>query len=154
MTSLRLCSLLVFSAALAITAPALAQGAPQPGPTNIKALPKDISRADLIKVMRQFAGDLGVQCEFCHAQNPTTHRNDFASDANPKKDTARVMIAMTEAINTKYLTQLANHTASDTPVTCGTCHRGESHPSVFVPQARPAGGPPAPGATPPPAAKP
>ncbi len=161
MTGLRLCSLLVFTAALA-TVPALAQGGapggapggarpPQPGPTNIKALPKDISRDNLIKLMRQYAGDLGVECEFCHAQNPTTKRNDFASDANPMKDKARVMIAMTDAINSKYLAQLADHKSTDAPATCGTCHRGASEPTAFVPPPpppRPAGPPPAGAAAP------
>jgi Photosynthetic reaction centre cytochrome C subunit len=157
MTCLRLCSLLVFTAALTTTLPVIAQDAPpapaagqarapQPAPSNLKVLPKDISRDDLIKLMRQFEGDLGVECGFCHAQNPTTHRTDFASDANPVKDSARVMIAMTEAINTKYLAELKDHKA-DAPATCGTCHRGESHPSAFVPvpRQRPAGPPPTPG---------
>jgi Photosynthetic reaction centre cytochrome C subunit len=173
MTCLRLCSLLVLTAALATTAPAIAQGPPapppgaQPGgpgqargpqlpPTNLKVLPKDISRDDLIKLMHGYEGDLGVECAFCHAQNPTTHRNDFASDANPVKDKARIMIAMTDEINTKYLAQLANRKPTDSPVTCGTCHRGEEHPTTFVPvpRPRPAGAPPAPGAGPaaPPAA--
>jgi hypothetical protein len=154
MTCLCLCSLLVFSASLAITTPVFAQGGapagapggarpPQPPPSNLKVLPKDISRADLIARMRQYEGDLGVECEFCHAQNATTHRNDFPSDANPMKDKARVMIAMTEEINGKYLNQLADRKPTDSPVTCGTCHRGESHPSTFVPKPRPAAGPPA-----------
>jgi hypothetical protein len=162
MTCLRLCSLLVFSAALATTVPVLAQGAPpaasaggaRPAPpplTNIKALPKDISRDDLLKLMREYVGDLGVDCNFCHAQDPTTHRYDMASDANPMKDKARVMIAMTDAINTKYLAQLADHKDTDAPATCGTCHRGASVPTAFVPaprQPRPAGTPPAAGAAP------
>jgi len=170
MTCLRLCSLLVFTAALATAVPVLAQSAPpaagpgaqpggpgqprapRPAPTNLKVLPKTTSGEDVIKLMRQYVGDLGVDCEFCHAQNPATHRNDFSSDANPMKDKARVMIAMTEAINTKYLAELADH-KSDASATCGTCHRGESHPSTFVPkpQQRPAGPAPGAGATPPPA---
>ena len=111
----------------------------RPGPTNIKALPKDISEADLIKLMREYTGDLGVQCSFCHAQDPTTRRTDFASDANPKKDTARTMIRMTADINGKYLASLPD--GAD-PVTCGTCHQGQSHPPAFVPKP-PAPRPPA-----------
>ena len=162
MTYRYVCSLLVFSA-LVTAVPVIAQdaapaGAPaarpagqaRPGPTNNNVLPKDISREDLIKLMGQFTGDLGVQCAFCHAQDPTTHRNDFASDANPVKETARYMITMTADLNKQYLENLPGRRYAD-PVTCGTCHRGESHPSVFVPkpQARPAGAPPAAGATPP-----
>ena len=147
---------LVLSAVFALALPLFAQDAPpagpppgarpagqprgpRPAPTNIKALPKNIGGDDLIKLMHQYEGDLGVECEFCHAKNPATNRNDFASDANPIKDTARFMITMTADLNTKYLATLADRKFAD-PVTCGTCHRGEAHPAVFVPkpQARPA----------------
>jgi hypothetical protein len=128
---------------------------PQPAPTNLKVLPKSMSHDEVVKLMRTFTGDLGVQCEFCHAQNATTHRVDAASDANPVKEQARFMIAMTADLNNKYLENLPGKKNGDV-VTCGTCHRGESHPSVFVPKPQPRpGGPPgaAPGAgaTPPPA---
>jgi Photosynthetic reaction centre cytochrome C subunit len=106
---------------------------------------------DVIKVMRQFTGDLGVECRFCHASNPETKRVDFASDANPVKEKARVMIKMTEDINAKYLTQIADHNAATT-VSCGTCHRGMMMPEAFVPKPRaPGNQPPAP-TTPPPTA--
>ena len=43
-------------------------------PKNLKVLPDD---TDLRKVMRGFAGDLGVECEFCHtAPDPVTKRPD------------------------------------------------------------------------------
>jgi len=136
---------------------------PRPAPTNIKALPKNITGDEVIKLMRQFEGDLGVECEFCHAVNPTTKRNDPPSDANPVKNVARYMITMTADLNEKYLAEMPDRRYAD-PITCGTCHRGEKHPSVYVapprpPQQRPGGGaPPAgmpgapatPGATPPP----
>jgi hypothetical protein len=109
---------------------------PRPNPTNIKALPKNITGDDLIKLMHQYEGDLGVECGFCHARNPETKRNDFASDANPLKNTARIMIKMTDDLNAKYLTQLSGDHKSDDPITCGTCHRGMSHPEAFVPKPR------------------
>jgi hypothetical protein len=105
---------------------------PRPKPVNIKALPKDISGDDLMKLMHQYEGELGVECEYCHAKNPETKRNDFASDANPMKDKARVMIRMTEEINAKYLAELSDR-KSAIPVTCGTCHRGMARPLAFVP---------------------
>jgi hypothetical protein len=125
---------------------------PRPNPTNIKALPKNITGDEVIKVMRQYEGDLGVDCEFCHVRNPETKRNDFPSDANPIKNKARLMIKMTDDLNAKYLAQLSGHKSTD-PITCGTCHRGMSHPEVFVPRPRERGNPPpgAPGATPQPA---
>jgi hypothetical protein len=131
------------------TAPAAAPG--QPGgarapykPRNLKVLPED---TDLRKVMRGYAGDLGVECEFCHAApDPVTHRADRASDANPMKETARFMIEMTDDLNTKYLAEMPSRRYAD-PITCGTCHRGEKHPSIFVPPPRPEGNRP-PGAPP------
>jgi photosynthetic reaction center cytochrome c subunit len=125
---------------------------PRPNPTNIKALPKDITGEDLIKLMHQYEGDLGVECEFCHARNPETKRNDFASDANPVKDKARLMIKMTDDLNAKYLVQLSDHKSADA-VTCGTCHRGMSHPEAFVPKPRERGNRP-PATTPQPSTPP
>jgi Photosynthetic reaction centre cytochrome C subunit len=161
MKSLLRFSLVAVCATSLLTLPALAQApagaapsgaapgaarTPPPPPSNLKVLPKDISRDDLIKIMRGFTGALGVECGYCHAQNPETKRTDFASDANPVKDKARVMIAMTDNINKTYLTQLASRKSTDN-VSCGTCHRGMAVPEVFVPKP-PAPRPPA---TPPPA---
>ena len=127
-------------------APAGAQAArprgPRPNPTNIKALPKDITGDDVIKLMHQYEGDLGVECAFCHVRNPETKRTDFPSDANPVKEKARVMIKMTADLNTKYLVQLSNRMSTD-PITCGTCHRGSAMPEPFVPKPREANRPPA-----------
>lgn len=137
--------------AAAQTAPAAQPAAPaQSGPRapqkpqNLKVLPQD---TDLRKVMRQYSGDLGVECEFCHAAaDPVTHRADRASDANPVKETARFMIQLTDDLNNKYLAEMPNRRYAD-PITCGTCHRGEKHPSIYVAPPRPEGNRP-PGAPP------
>jgi hypothetical protein len=109
-----------------------AQRRPIPQPSNLKVLPKDTTGPQVISIMRNFTGDLGVECTYCHARNSATGHPDFASDANPMKDRARVMMKMTSSINTEYLTQLADPKPGN-PVTCGTCHRGMSEPEVFVP---------------------
>jgi Photosynthetic reaction centre cytochrome C subunit len=46
------------------------------------------------------------------------------------------MIAMTQEINSKYLTQVndPDATPADKTVTCGTCHRGNTMPSQFTPK--------------------
>jgi hypothetical protein len=123
-------------------------------PKNLKVLPAD---TDLRAVMRGFTGALGVNCEFCHAQNPDTHRTDPPSDANPMKDTARYMIRMTGDLNTKYMAAVPNVQEKAT-IGCGTCHRGEKLPSAFVPPPRQPGNapgaPPPAGMTPPPAPRP
>ena len=75
---------------------------------------KDITRAELTAKMREFNGALGVQCTFCHAQDPATQRTDFASDANPHKDMARVMITMT-AISTPNISPSSASIQPSTP---------------------------------------
>ena len=111
-----------------------AQRRPMPAPTNLKVLPKDTTGPQVISIMRGFTGDLGVECTYCHARDSATNRPNFASDANPMKDRARLMMKMASSINTEYLAQLDPKPTN--PVTCGTCHRGMSKPSVFVPPAR------------------
>lgn len=108
---------------------------PQPKPTNLKVLPKDISREELVKIMRTYAGALGVECSFCHAPGAQGHRLDFASDAKEDKGIARIMIQMTQEINATYMTQVHDPDAmpADKHVTCGTCHRGHQMPEHFVP---------------------
>lgn len=106
-----------------------------PRPTNLQILPKDISGPELIRIMHTFEAQVGVECEFCHATDPATHRLNFASDAKPEKNTARVMMRMTRDINEKYLTQIVDPDHADhpaPPVSCGTCHRGQSMPAAFA----------------------
>lgn len=106
-----------------------------PKPKNLQVLPKDISPQDLIATMRGYEKALGVECSFCHAPSPQNHHLDFASDANPHKADARVMIRMVNEINPKYLaTTDEDAPAQDRRVSCGTCHRGHSHPPPFVPE--------------------
>jgi hypothetical protein len=116
-------------------------------PKNLKVLPPD---TNIFQTMMGFRQALGVNCTFCHAQDPATQRTDFASDANPMKETARAMIRMNMDINQKYLASLPNMTDKPT-IACGTCHRGEKVPSAFT---APSGQPGAPGGPPPAAAPP
>ena len=105
-----------------------------PKPTNLQVLPKDISSQDLKATMHGFTGSLGVHCTFCHVQNAETHHPDFASDAKPEKSSARIMIRMTQEINAKYLAQIPEHgDKKRMNVSCGTCHRGSSTPTEFIP---------------------
>jgi hypothetical protein len=128
---------------------------PLPKPTNLKVLPKDISPDELRKIMRGYAGALGVECNFCHVAVPGKRELDFASDAKDDKGIARIMIAMTHTMNEQYMSQVHDPDAmpEDKHITCGTCHRGHSMPEHFTPppedhHAHP-GAPPA-GAAPPP----
>jgi hypothetical protein len=108
---------------------------PLPKPTNLKVLPKDIAPEELVKIMRGYAGALGVECNFCHASVPGKRELDFASDAKDDKGIARIMIQMTREINTTYMVQVQDPDAmpEDKHVTCGTCHRGHQMPEHFTP---------------------
>jgi hypothetical protein len=117
-----------------------------PPPKNLQVLPKDIPRAELTAKMREFAGALGVQCSFCHVENPDTHRvMDYSLDDNRHKIVARRMILMTQEINEKYLTRPGSDRPPDHPISCGNCHLGHEQPPAFVPPPPPdrQGGPPA-----------
>jgi hypothetical protein len=112
-----------------------------PKPTNLQVLPKDIAVPDLLVIMRGYTKALGVECGFCHAEDPQAHRLNFASDAKPDKETARTMMRMTDEINAKYLSTIhdPDATTADKTVTCGTCHQGHHMPIPFNMAAAPEG---------------
>ncbi len=64
-------------------------------------------------------------------REPATRKLDYVSDDVPAKQAARVMIAMLNDINDKYLTQLGRDARYAVPVTCGSCHQGRSSPPEF-----------------------
>ncbi len=98
---------------------------------NLQVLPKDLPAAKVGKLMKQFEQDLGVKCSHCHVENAQTLKIDYVSDENPRKQTARVMISMLTDINDKYLAQLGGDRRYAVPVTCGSCHQGQSNPPAF-----------------------
>jgi hypothetical protein len=60
--------------------------------TNLKVLPKEIPRAELVATMRGFAGALGVRCTHCHVGPDDLQGMDFATDEKPAKQVARTML--------------------------------------------------------------
>jgi hypothetical protein len=119
--------------------PAGAPGARGPGgrgpeepPKNLQVLPKDLTRRQVIDIMRGFATALDVECSFCHAakdpKDPETL--DFASDEKDEKKTARLMIGMVKTINTQYIEKVAM-LGDDVEVSCVTCHRGRTEPQTL-----------------------
>src|SRR5262245_61486253 len=81
--------------------------------TNLKALPKEIGKVELVTAMRGYASALGVRCNHCHSTKPGVDPTsdeledlDFSSDAREAKVKAREMILMVRAINTDYLAKL------------------------------------------------
>lgn len=99
--------------------------------TNLQVLPKDITRQNLVPIMRSFAMNLGVRCEHCHlGEGNDLSKFDFASDVRPAKAVARRMLRMVDQINTT-LASVGEPPAPGAPkVTCYTCHRGEVKPKA------------------------
>jgi hypothetical protein len=117
-------------------APASAQQNPIPETfTNLQVLPKDISREQLVPIMRSFALNLGVRCEHCHlGEGNDLSQFDFASDARPAKATARRMIGLTRSINEALAQALgAPEAGAGQRVSCYTCHRGAVQPLTAPP---------------------
>ncbi len=98
---------------------------------NLKVLPKDISKEKLLEIMRGFTGALGVNCEFCHVAQENPHKMIFDSDQKTAKNKARIMMAMTHDINTKYLSKLSEYSDNILQVKCVTCHHGNKEPMML-----------------------
>ena len=99
--------------------------------TNLKVLPKDMPKRELVNMMRGFAGALGVRCNHCHVGESTTSLEgfDFASDDKETKRVARAMLQMTNEINGKLLPTIGRE--SPIQVRCATCHRGVTKPQAL-----------------------
>jgi cytochrome c5 len=97
---------------------------------NLQVLPADITSKQLSKIMvDEFEDDLGVTCNFCHAENKDTHKPDYASDEKPEKQIARAMMKMTIGINEQYF-ELKHPMVGDSvlAISCNTCHNGQPRP--------------------------
>lgn len=131
-----------------------------PAPTNLKVLPKHLTGAQVRDVMHHWAGDLGVECDTCHAPYADGRKGpngrpelDFPLDVKPEKKMARIMYKMMEQDKKNYVTKVAAmdpKSSTAAPLTCGTCHRGNLHPTAYQPPHREHG--PGPGGMPPPGA--
>jgi hypothetical protein len=104
---------------------------------NLKVLPKNISRADLIANMKFFSQSLGVRCTYCHVgtEGQPLSTFDFPSDAKNYKKIARQMMAMVATLNSKTLPAATG--LPDAKVTCFTCHRGATKPATEIPPPAP-----------------
>ena len=125
---------LLLTGLVCLAGPVLAQAPgkfPPDSLINVKVIPKNTPVMQVVGMMRNFTGALGVRCPFCHVgqegQPLTTF--DFAKDEKRTKLTARQMMRMVEEIN-RRLDTLPEHMkmTSHVEVTCQTCHRGVSRP--------------------------
>jgi outer membrane lipoprotein-sorting protein len=88
---------------------------------NVQVL-KGITVNEFMGTMGVFSAALGMSCEDCHTSSDTGW-DAYAADTNPRKRTARRMIAMMTEINR------ANFGGRQL-VTCYTCHRATDRPIV------------------------
>lgn len=97
--------------------------------SNLKVLPKDIGKKDLIGYMKNAAIGLGVRCTFCHVgEGDDLSTFDFAADDKSHKVKARVMFSMVKMINNEFLPKIADKSEKPPQITCITCHNGNEHP--------------------------
>jgi hypothetical protein len=110
---------------------------------NVKVIPKSTPVMQVVGMMRNFAGALGVRCQFCHVgqEGMPLAQFDFAKDEKRTKLVARQMLSMVQEINRRVDTLPHEHEqpmgagmgtsgpgAQKVEVTCNTCHRGVSRP--------------------------
>ena len=113
-----------------------AGGAPPAPMKNLQVLPKDMPQPEVVAIMRAFNAALGVQCGHCHIwTKPGDPSNDMAADTKPEKTVARVMMQMTNDINTRLAANIKKTTIAK--VECATCHRGEAIPVTPPPPPAP-----------------
>ncbi len=114
----------MFSAFLIAVAMASAQPQPQMAEQafkNVRVL-KGIPVDQFMATMGFFSASLGETCTDCHSAESGGNWAKYADD-NPRKETARRMIGMMNAINKTYF-------AGKREITCYSCHRGVERPDV------------------------
>lgn len=99
---------------------------------NLQVLPADFPGNRLSAVMRGFTRALGVRCSHCHVgqEGQDLSEYDFASDDNPNKVTARVMLNMLGDIN-DTLGTIEPTGPERINMWCHTCHRGVARPGTL-----------------------
>jgi photosynthetic reaction center cytochrome c subunit len=89
---------------------------------NVKVL-KGIPVGEFMDTMGFFAASLGLNCVYCHVSESMENWDKFAEDV-PRKETARAMILMVNALNKSSF-------GGRRAVTCYSCHRGAEHPKII-----------------------
>jgi len=99
---------------------------------NLQVLPADFPPDRLRAVMTGFTGALGVRCSHCHIgeEGKPLSTYDFASDADPEKNTARKMLKMLGVINDQ-LKEVKPAGPARVNMWCHTCHQGRPRPQTL-----------------------
>jgi len=88
--------------------------AKQKKPPERRRVYKDLSDADIKKVMKKMAAEIGAKCTLCHDES------DYASFKKQTKEFAQYKLMMVDWLNRKYRPEGAGW-----EYTCYTCHRGQ-----------------------------
>ncbi len=88
---------------------------------NVRIL-KGIPVDEFMATMGFFSASLGETCTDCHSAESGGSWDKYADD-NPRKNTARAMIGIMNAINKNYF-------GGKREITCYSCHRGVERPDV------------------------
>jgi hypothetical protein len=112
-----------------------------PEPMNLKILPKEIDRKELLNVMRGFNEAMGVRCVYCHVAGSDPNdweAYDFDSDRKENKEATRLMMKYTDAVNQSFPKEVGDEPKEGQQrVTCYTCHQGQRHPPTTRPEPKP-----------------
>ena len=84
----------------------------------LPALAQEVPKVDRVSQMQQIAQSLGVQCAYCHSAPRGS------GEAEPKKEIARAMMAMTDDINARLRAATGKAPGQVTDIECAYCHRG------------------------------
>lgn len=108
--------------------PAGAQARPEQKPLmaedvhkNIQVL-RGIPEDEFMATMGFFSASLAANCTYCHVPESSGSWARYADDTQLKQ-TTRMMVVMTSAINREYF-------AGKRVVTCWSCHHGDEFPAV------------------------
>jgi len=125
----------ITAAAILLTTLFTALGATWPPEkfTNLKVLPNDIPRRELMDMMGGFTRALGVRCTYCHVgeEGQPLATYEFEKDDKATKRKAREMIRMVNDLNGRYLAGLEDRSDPPIRVECVTCHRGAETPRML-----------------------
>ena len=116
---------------LMLSGSAFAQASADGAPKNLKVLPKDWTRAQVVQVMQNFTAALAVGCNYCH-DVPQGAPPDFASDDKQEKVRARAMMTITQDLNARLPKDFGVSASDVTRIGCITCHRGVQKPKQLA----------------------
>jgi len=129
-THIRVSTILMIAAALLLSGAGATLAALPDEFTNLKVLPKDVGKRQLLDAMESFTKGLGQSCDFCHVMKTPGDFDsmDWPSDENKHKNVAREMMKMANTINGDLLPESDE---GKLRVRCITCHRGLKNPATL-----------------------